>query len=69
MKLLPLLALGASFLLTGLLFSQQIEKGHCGCRDCKCKTQTHCGCYSEKGCDCSTEEGHRGCSTGKWTGR
>ncbi|NGX47956.1 MAG: hypothetical protein K1000chlam3_01341 [Chlamydiae bacterium] len=39
---------------TFLLAASPNKKG-CGCKDCKCTQESHCGCLSEKGCSCSNK--------------
>ncbi len=56
MKFFILMILGFSLVSTGLLFSQQPQKRNCTCKDCKCTIQSHCGCYSDKGCNCGTQQ-------------
>ncbi|MDN3505650.1 MAG: hypothetical protein P0S96_00260 [Simkaniaceae bacterium] len=55
-------------LLLSLLFvaTSLVAGNQCGCKDCKCTSENHCGCMSDKGCSCS--EGDEPCGCGKKAG-
>lgn len=37
-------------------FAAESVQKNCGCKECKCSQEAHCGCFSKDGCHC----GHDG---------
>ena len=70
MKFLAMIILGIALTSTTLVFSQQqSQRRQCGCRDCKCTMQSHCGSHSDRGCHCQQGEGMSCCSNGSCNSR